>query len=217
MWYSARPPRCHYCVMLVNRSLCAGIIKLFLLVTPFFLLKNRNCTYFCSWYVLITDAVGCDSARRALSAGNFINALVYVVICLFRQPKTFDRICFLSIICVCLFNQTESKEQQVITFIWLTYGHACGGTPQAMPKLNFISCYRFWKLIFFVFFYYFFKFYSAFNFFCKLVIIFIFFMFLPNLLDEMVQEYLISVTFHIQSKCICSLCLIIASKHKNRR
>ena len=42
----ARPPRCHYCVMLVNRSLCAGIIKLFLLVTPFFLLKNRNCTYF---------------------------------------------------------------------------------------------------------------------------------------------------------------------------
>ena len=42
----ARPPRCHYCVMLVNRSLCAGIMKLFLLVTSFFLLKNRNCTYF---------------------------------------------------------------------------------------------------------------------------------------------------------------------------
>ena len=122
---------------------------------------------------MITDAVGCDSARRALSAGNVINALVYVVICLFRQPKTFNRICFLSIICVCLFNQTESKEQQVITFLWLTYGHACGETPQAMPKLNFISW--FWKLIFFVFFYYFFKFYSAFNFFCKLVINFYFF------------------------------------------
>ena len=39
-------------------------------------------------------------------------------------------------------------------------------------------------------------------------------MFLPKLLDEMVQEYLISVTFHIQSKCIYSLCLIIASKNK---
>ena len=117
-----------------------------------FIKKIETVHILCSWYVLITDAVGCDSARRALSAGNVINALVYVVICLFRQPKTFNRICFLSIICVCLFNQTESKEQQVITFLWLTYGHACGGTPQAMPKFNLISCYRFWKLIFFVFF-----------------------------------------------------------------
>ena len=144
-----RPPRCHYCVMLVNRSLCAGIMKLFLLVTPFFLIKNRNCTYFvflicidnwCCWLRQCPKGTVCRKRYQRVSL--FSNML-------FRQPKTFNRICFLSIICVCLFNQTESKVQQVITFLWLTYGHACGGTPQAMPKLNFISCYRFWKLIFF--------------------------------------------------------------------
>ena len=179
-------------------------------------IKKWKLYIFCVLDVLIANAVGCDSARRALSAWNVINALVYVVICLFRKPKTFNRICFFIDHLCMSFQSNGIKKQQVITFLWLTYGHACGGTPQAMPKLNFISCYRFWKLIFFVFFYYFYKFYSAFNFFCKLVIIIILFMFLPNLLDEMVQEYLISVNFHIQSKCIYSLCLIIASKNKNR-
>ena len=166
---------------------------------------------------MITDAVGCDSARRALSAGNVINALVYVVICLFRQPKTFNRICFF-IEHLCMSFQSNGVKRTTSNYFLMTHVWAClWGNPASYAQIEFHFVLQVLKTYFFVFFYYFFKFYSAFNFFCKLVIISIFFMFLPNLLDEMVQEYLISVTFYIQSKCIYSLCLIIASKHKNRR